>query len=180
MWREDDEIVHIDESIQRGEFEMSNEMQRVHLSNDIVHLIPEKRRLHNMYEDNDLEGLGEAEEFATWLEEHAPGAFILIDTGDYITPECSKNPDDAFRKHWNACELYDPYYALYLVPVAVWRDCEEQVRAADAEWRAQKNQCQLEKASMPDDDEEDEEGRLERQAQEHLEAAARHRDDPMF
>lgn len=158
---------------------MSNKIQKVHLANDIVHLIPDMHKLHDIYEDNDLDdGLQCAEQFVAWLEEHAPGAFILVDTGDYITPECSKNPDDAFRKHWNACELYDPYYALYLVPAAVWSDCAEQVKAADKAWRVQKNQCQLVKEILPD--EPDEEERLERQAQEHLEASARHRDDPMF
>jgi hypothetical protein len=171
-----DLVAHIQDDLRTGAISMPNEMKKVHLANDIVHLIPEKRRLHNMYEDNDLDGLCEAEEFVTWLEEHAPGAFILVDTGDYITPECSKNPDDAYRKHWYACELYDAYYALYLVPVGVWRECAEQVLAAHTAWRREKNQCQLEKAITSDS----EEDRLERQAQAHLEVAARHRDDPMF
>jgi hypothetical protein len=128
-----------------------SEMQKIHLSNDVVHLIPEKRELHSMYEDSDLDGLSEAEEFSTWLEANAPSAFVLVDTGDYITPECSKNRDEAYRKHWYACELYDANYHLYLVPAGVWRDCAEEVEAADAEWRRAKNQCQLEYKPEPEE-----------------------------
>lgn len=177
-WNDEDLQIALEDDLRMGAFEMTTEMQKVHLANDIVHLIPEKRRMHNMYEDNDLDGLSEAEEFVAWLEEHAPGAFILVDTGDYITPDCSKNPDDAYRKHWYACELYDAYYSLYLVPSGVWRDCAEQVLAADRAWRQEKNRCQLVKEPLPD--EPDEEERIERQAQAHLETAAQHRDDPMF
>lgn len=151
---------------------MSNEMQKFHLCNDVRHLIPTMHRLHDMYEDNDLEGLEEAEAFAAWLEEAAPGAFVLINTGDLIVPPCASNSDEVYRQHWRACETYDPYYGLYLVPASVWRDCSESVLAADAQWRREKNQCQL-KSPEPLDEEE----RIERQAQAHLEATARWNDE---
>lgn len=111
-----------------------------HLCNHVVNLIPEKQLLHSMWEDNDLEGCESAEERYEWLEQHAPGQFVLVDTGDYIVLECLHNSSyDRLHEH---CETYDATYALYLVPMSVWNACSETVLAADKAWRQQKNQCQ--------------------------------------
>lgn len=113
---------------------------RIHLSNTVTNLIPDKRQIHYMYEDSDIEGSEDTEAYFIWLDKHAPGQFILIDTGDYIHPLCSTpiNPADI---HFY-CETYDAHYRLYLVPVSVWEQCKDEVLKADHEWRERVNQCQ--------------------------------------
>lgn len=115
---------------------------RIHLSNTITNHIPDKRQLHYMYEDNDIEGYEDAEAYFEWLDKHAPGQFVLVDTGDYFVPPCSTDFDapDA-RDHYH-CETYDAEYYLYLVPVSVWNDCKDAVLKADREYRERMNQCQ--------------------------------------
>lgn len=121
------------------------EIQKIHLSNDVTSLIPDKQRLHYMYEDGDVEGSDEAKAYANWLERYNPGAFILIETGDLITPDCVKGASSL--EHWNGCEYYDADYYLYLVPASVWKECSETVLEADKKWREGKNQCQLAKSA---------------------------------
>jgi hypothetical protein len=110
-----------------------------HLANAVIDRIPEKKLLHSMWEDNDLEGNEEAIEHYAWLEQHAPGMFVLIDTGDYIVPECIRESYDRAHEH---CETYDATYALYLVPMHIWNECSDAVLAANLEWHNQHNRCQ--------------------------------------
>ena len=112
----------------------------VHLCNPVVNLIPEKKLLHTMWEDGDLEGDFNAREHYAWLEENTPGTFVLVDTGDYIVPECLRNSSyDRMHEH---CETYDATYSLYLVPMKVWNECKDTVLAADKQWREEHNRCQ--------------------------------------
>lgn len=122
--------------------EEQKQNNRIHLSNAIIKLIPGKRELHYMYEDNDLEGREDAEESFVRLDEREPGQHVLIDTGDYFVPPCSADFDapDA-RDHYN-CETYDAEYYLYLVPASVWEQCKDEVLKADREYRDLMNKCQ--------------------------------------
>jgi hypothetical protein len=112
-------------------------MAHCHIANAVVDLIPEKHSLHYMWEDNDIEGSRAAYDFYDWLEKHSQNQFILIDTGDYIVPECCRVSDPPYHN----CENYDAHYYLYLVPMAIWEACRDEVMTKDAEWREQAKQC---------------------------------------
>ena len=108
-------------------------MQEVHLSNMVMGLIPEDQMhyLGGTFEDRNIEGFEGGKAFARWIAEHAPDAFVLIDTGDYLHADCD---------HLE-CETYDAFYNVWLVPSSVWAQAQEQVLAADATWREALAHC---------------------------------------
>jgi hypothetical protein len=136
-----DEFHGVDEPCDRADPIIEPAGTQVHLCNYVAELlIPEKKLLHTMWEDNDLEGNENAMEHYRWLEESAPGQFALIDTGDYIVPECLHNSSyDRLHEH---CETYDATYSLYLVPINAWNKCKDAVLAVDKQWREEHNRCQ--------------------------------------
>jgi hypothetical protein len=165
LMRPGDEIVEIEDSIRNGDFEMYHDFAgreiedlgmdnmladardeptgtQFHLCNAALKEIPDhgKQLLHTMWEDSDLEGDYDARERFAWLERYTPGMFALIDTGDYIVPECIKASYSPLHQY---CETYDATYALWLVPLSIWFDCREKVLAADKAWREEKSRCEL-------------------------------------
>jgi len=116
---------------------VERQSNQIRLSNEAVQHIPEKHQLYYMYEDNDIPGYEGARDFFEWMEKYAPDQFILIETWGHVNPPCN---------HYE-CSIYDPHYHLYMVPMAVWNQCRDQVEKIDQEWRAEKMKCQHHPAS---------------------------------
>jgi len=111
----------------------------IRISYQSLKAIPDehKRVLHSMYEDNDLDGAGEAEELIEWLEKEMPGSFVGILANDSVTPGC----DTWAQEHYH-CELYAPHWYTVLVPKKIWDEYKPLVEEADKAWKA-KNQCKM-------------------------------------
>jgi hypothetical protein len=113
----------------------------VHLSNFAADQLTDKLLLHTMWEDTDLEGESTARERFGFINNHAPDAFVLVRTADYITAPCQVGDEWPYT-HGN-CETYDPTYCLYLVPAAVWAECSEEINRIDDEWRNEQRKCRI-------------------------------------
>jgi len=110
-------------------------MNSIHLSNYAIKAVlrpDEYRVLGYTYEDTELELYEDGEDLARWIVTHAPGRFVIIDTGDYIHPPCL---------HFK-CEMYDPNYKVILIPTSVWKQKKNALFEADRLWRDQWSTCQ--------------------------------------
>jgi len=116
----------------------NSDSHSIHLSNYAIRAVlqPDQYRvLGYTYEDTELELYEDGMDLAEWITSHAPGKFVIIDTGDYIHAPCN---------HFK-CEMYDPNYRVILIPQHVWEQNEEALLQADHLWRHQWSTCQLEK-----------------------------------
>lgn len=111
----------------------------VHLCNEAADQLEGAWLLHRMHEDTDLAGSDDARGFFNKLDDLAPGAFVLIDTGDYVIPSCG----GWHRAEQVECETYDPDYRLYLMPRSSWEGQREKVMALDKAWREPRLTCKL-------------------------------------
>lgn len=104
----------------------------IETSHESLRVIPSEhvRILHNMYEDNDLDGAETAKDLIDFLEEEAPGSFVGILANDSVHATCdSWEPD-----HYN-CEYYSPYWYTFLISKKIWDEHADRVEAADQAWK---------------------------------------------
>lgn len=116
----------------------------IRLCNEAVEAISEKLHLASSWEDGNVEFFELQRGLAQWLQRHAPGAFVLIETSGSFSPPCCNfelHPDTAFG-HISTCDAYDPDYRLYLVPMSVWEAEQARVLEIDVAWREAQSVCQ--------------------------------------
>lgn len=77
------------------------------------------------------------------LEAAVPDRFVLIDTGDYLHPECSEYKEDYDPGDHFLCSVYDPHYRHWLVPMETWRKYEWLTTYLDQEWRTEGLSCKM-------------------------------------
>lgn len=103
------------------------------------------RLLCAMWEDGNLEAWEDAEALARWIEENAPGAFVLINTDDCVTPrDCGTDypgQENAHGDHGD-CWYYYPDYRLFLMARTEWENVKWQCQSM---WDAHQaeHQCRL-------------------------------------
>lgn len=102
----------------------------VHLCNRVAKLLRGRTQIGYSYEDQDIYSMREAQRFFEAIDGIAPGAFVLVTTGDYI--HCS-NLDSLAVDLRN--ETYDPCYSYYLVQREIWESQKEHILRRDAQWR---------------------------------------------
>jgi len=111
-------------------------METIKLCIDAITAIPDKLWLVSMYEDTNIEAYEEARTNAEWICEHG-GPFLLVEQYSSVDAACR----GAIEGHYD-CWHYDPYYALYLVPLNVWQICQADVLGIQAEHQHKYSQCQ--------------------------------------
>lgn len=114
-----------------------------HICNEVMKDFTPKFGIGYTYEDRNLEASEAAEEFVAYLEQLVPGAFVLVDTGDYLMPQCGENRTGYHRVEKVDCETYDPHYWYYLVPYDDWVRQRDEVERRNAEWRAEHMKCKV-------------------------------------
>lgn len=129
----------------KGTQTMSDSDNIHHVCNVAANLIPAYRILGQSYEDRDLDSIEVAEEAFEWYCKYTPGTFVMITTGDYITPTTclgiTKNASKGTGHPYHDCETYDPLYRRLLVPTRVWDEVKAAVMAKDRSWRIEKEYC---------------------------------------
>jgi hypothetical protein len=113
----------------------------IRASYQAVQVIPQEHRrlLHTSYEDNDLDGVYEAEAMIGFLEKEVPGSFVGILANNSVSPPCAYTADGHYP-----CDYYDEYWYTVLISKKVWDEYEERVMAKDQEWK-DAHQCKLAK-----------------------------------
>lgn len=110
-------------------------MNRFHLSNEAVYQLQQlgvkTHFLGQSWEDHDLNALERGEATFDLLDAQTPGKFVLIDTGDYLIPNCTHEK----------CETYDANYALVAIASADWEIHRTAVLGFDYAWRTIRRQC---------------------------------------
>lgn len=115
-------------------------MEIIRLCSAAIAAIPEKHTLVTMWEDNNLEAYEDARTFALWLGKRAPGAFVLIEQWNNVDAPC-------FERGWRHradCGVYQPDYALLLVPMAVWQAAKQDALGVQTEHEAAGRRCKRE------------------------------------
>ena len=94
--------------------------------------IPQERRVivHQMYEDNDLDGAKRAETLFDCLELASPGQLVGILANDSVSPPCCHQAG-----HFN-CDYYDPYWYTVFVSAAAWKEYKAAVEAKEQAHKA--------------------------------------------
>lgn len=114
-----------------------------HICNEVMKDFTPKFGIGYSYEDRNVESCEAAEAFAEYLNQLVPGAFVLVDTGDYLIPHCGEDAAGFHRTEKADCQTYDAHYWYYLVSSDDWRHQRDDVERRDAEWRAEHMKCKI-------------------------------------
>lgn len=115
----------------------------IRVSHEALKAIPYGNMLimHQMYEDNDLEGAEQAEKVFGFIEQEKPGTFVALLANDSVSPSCITGLQGSLENHYH-CDYYAPYWYTVLVSVDVWEKHKDAVRAKDREWK-HAHRCKL-------------------------------------
>jgi hypothetical protein len=124
-------------------------MKTIRLCSAAIAAIPNAHTLIAMWEDSNLEAYEEARGVAQWINEHSSQAFVLIEQWNNVHAPCHAQGGD----HHFRCGVYQPDYALLLVPVKVWAAARADALGIQAEYETAGRRCKIDDpAPMPGPD----------------------------
>lgn len=124
----------------------------IHVCNEVMKDFEPKFDIGYSYEDRNLESTEDAEAFFNdLLDQIAPGAFVLITTGDLIMTTCGDHGTGWHSDTKHDCETYDPHYWYYIVPRDAWEQQREETMRRDEAWRTERMKCSNPAPTSADD-----------------------------